>query len=152
MVKNLPAMQEIQIWSLGQEDTLEKEMATHSSMLAWKNPMDWGVWWAMVLGVSKSRDMAKVIEYVPLFHLESFGGIYKGNGWMASLIQWMCVWVNSGSWWWTGRPGVLRFMGSQRVGHDWATELNKGSALSSSLPSSLFLSIQTKQHPSKTIS
>ena len=34
------------------------------------------------------------------------------------------VWVNSRSWWWTGRPGVLRFMGSQRVGHDWATELN----------------------------
>ena len=34
------------------------------------------------------------------------------------------VWVNSGRWWWTGRPGVLRFMGSQRVGHDWATELN----------------------------
>ena len=34
------------------------------------------------------------------------------------------IWVNSGSWWWTGRPGVLRFMGSQRVGHDWATELN----------------------------
>ena len=33
------------------------------------------------------------------------------------------VWVNSGSWWWTGRPGVLRFMGLQRVGHDWATEL-----------------------------
>ena len=34
------------------------------------------------------------------------------------------VWVDSGSWWWTGRPGVLQFMGSQRVGHDWATELN----------------------------
>ena len=34
------------------------------------------------------------------------------------------VWVNSGSWWWTGRPGVLQFMGLQRVGHDWATELN----------------------------
>ena len=34
------------------------------------------------------------------------------------------VWVNSGSWWWTGRPGMLRYMGSQRVGHDWATELN----------------------------
>ena len=34
------------------------------------------------------------------------------------------VWVNSGRWWWTGRPGVLRFTGSQRVGHDWATELN----------------------------
>ena len=38
--------------------------------------------------------------------------------------QWTLVWVNSGSWWWTGRPGMLRFMGSQRVGHDWATELN----------------------------
>ena len=38
--------------------------------------------------------------------------------------QWMWVWVNSGSWWWTGRPGVLQFMGSQRVGHNWATEMN----------------------------
>ena len=46
------------------------------------------------------------------------------DGWMASLTRWTQVWVNSGSWWWTGRPGVLRFMGSQRVGHDWATELN----------------------------
>ena len=46
------------------------------------------------------------------------------DGWMASLTRWTWVWVNSGSWWWTGRPGVLRFMGSQRVGHDWVTELN----------------------------
>ena len=46
------------------------------------------------------------------------------DGWMASLTAWPWVWVNSGSWWWTGRPGVLRFMGSQRVRHDWATELN----------------------------
>ena len=46
------------------------------------------------------------------------------DGWMASLTQWTWVWVNSGSWWWTRRPGVLRFMGSQRVRHDWATELN----------------------------
>ena len=42
---------------------------------------------------------------------------------MASPTQWTWVWVNSRSWWWTGRPGVLWFMGSQRVGHDWATEL-----------------------------
>ena len=40
------------------------------------------------------------------------------DGWMASPTQWTQVWVNSGSWWWTGRPGVLQFMGSQRVGHD----------------------------------
>ena len=57
------------------------------------------------------------------------GGRRKGNdrgwdGWMASLTQWTWVWVNSRSWWWTGRPGVLWFMGSQTVRHDWATELN----------------------------
>ena len=46
------------------------------------------------------------------------------DGWMASPTQWTWVWVNSGSWWWTGRTGVLRFMGSQRVGHNWVTELN----------------------------
>jgi len=46
------------------------------------------------------------------------------DGWMASLTWWTWVWVNSGSWWWTGSPGVLRFLGSQRVRHDWATELD----------------------------
>ena len=43
---------------------------------------------------------------------------------MASLTQWTWVWVNSGSWWWTGRPGVLQSMESQRFHYDWATELN----------------------------
>ena len=46
------------------------------------------------------------------------------DGWMASLTRRMWVWVNSGSGRWTGRPGVLQFMGSHRVGHDWVTELN----------------------------
>ena len=46
------------------------------------------------------------------------------DSWMASPTQWTWVWVNSRSWWWTGRPGVLRFMGLQRVRHDWATKLN----------------------------
>ena len=46
------------------------------------------------------------------------------DGWMASRTRWAWVWVNSRSWWWTGRPGVLWFMGSQRVGHNWTTELN----------------------------
>ena len=46
-------------------------------------------------------------------------------GWMASLMWWMWLWVGSGSWWWTGKPGVLQFTGSQRVGHDWATELTE---------------------------
>ena len=44
--------------------------------------------------------------------------------WMASLTRWTWIWVNSGSWWWTGSPVVLRFMGSQRVGQDWVTEQN----------------------------
>ena len=46
------------------------------------------------------------------------------DGWIASPTRWTWVWVNSRSWWWTGRPGMLWFMGSQRVWHDWATEVN----------------------------
>ena len=46
------------------------------------------------------------------------------DGWMASLTWWTWFWVDSVSWWWTGRPGLLRFMVSQRVGHDWEPELN----------------------------
>ena len=46
------------------------------------------------------------------------------DGWMASPTGWTWVWSSSRSWWWTGRPGVLQSMGSQRIRHDWATELN----------------------------
>ena len=46
------------------------------------------------------------------------------DGWMASPTQWTWVWVNSGSWWWTGGLVCCEFMGWQRVSHDWATELN----------------------------
>ena len=65
----------------------------------------------------------------------------KGNnrgwdGWMASLMQWTWVWVNSGNWWWTGKPGVLQSMWLQRVGHDWATELSSSHG-SSTVPWSL---------------
>ena len=48
----------------------------------------------------------------------------RGQHRMALPAQWTWVWVNSGSWWWTGRPGMLQFMGLQRVRHDWVTELN----------------------------
>ena len=57
------------------------------------------------------------------------------DGWMASSTQWTWVWVNSRTWWWTGRPGVLYFMGSPRVWHDWATSLLH---LASSLSHSCF--------------
>ena len=53
------------------------------------------------------------------------------DGWMAIPTQWTWVWVNSGSWWWTGRPGMLRSMGLQRVGHNGTTELNWRSFLCS---------------------
>ena len=61
--------------------------------------------------------------------LEGLGARGEGDdigwdGWMASPTLWTWFWVNSGSWWWTGRPGLLQFMGSQRVGNGWETELN----------------------------
>ena len=49
--------------------------------------------------------------------------VWPASFWL-STVNSIGVWVNSGSWWWTGRPGMLQFMGSQGVGHDWATELN----------------------------
>ena len=65
----------------------------------------------------------------PLMMGEGVGAGGEGDdggwdGWMASPTQCTWVWVGSGSWWWTGRPGVLQFMGLQRVGHDWTIELN----------------------------
>ena len=47
------------------------------------------------------------------------------DGWMASLTQWTWVWASSGSWWWTGKPGVLQSMGSQGVGHSWQTAVTE---------------------------
>ena len=109
MVKCLPALRETRVRSLAQENPLEKEMVTHSSTLAtsceelthWKRP--WCREWLKAEGEGDDRGW---------------------DGWMASPTRWMWVWVDSGCWWWTGRPGVLWFIGSQRVGHDWATELN----------------------------
>ena len=73
--------------------------------------------------------MGRVDSLEKTLMLGGIGGIGEGDdrgwdGWMASLTWWTWVWVNSRSWWWTGRPGVLPFMRSQRLGHDWATELN----------------------------
>ena len=67
----------------------------------WKRPWCWEGLWAGAEGDDRGWD-----------------------GWMASLTRWAWVWVNSRSCWWTRRPGMLWFKGLQRVGHDWATELN----------------------------
>ena len=66
MVENVSAMQETRVPSLGQADFQEKGMATHSSFLAWKNPLDRRAWWAIVQGVAKSR--TRLILY--LFKLD----------------------------------------------------------------------------------
>ena len=70
----------------------------------------------------------------------------ESDDWMTSLTWWTWVWVSSGSWWWTGKSGVLQSMGSQRVGHNWATGLNPLQEHSSSpqltlAPSSCWLCI-----------
>ena len=75
---------------------------------------------------------------------EGEGGDRGWDDWMASPTGWAWVWVNFGSWWWTGRPGMLQFMGSQRVRHNWVTELN---CLSISY---LYLSTHTHTHPTPT--
>ena len=62
--------------------------------------------------------------------MKAEGGDVRGcDGWMASPNQWTWVWVNSGSWYWTGKPGMLQSMGSQRVGHDWVSELKEAKDL-----------------------
>ena len=71
----------------------------------------------------------ELIHWKRLWCWEGLGTEGEGDdrgwdGWMASLPRWTWVWVNSRSWWWTGRPGVLQFMRSQKVRHDWVTELN----------------------------
>ena len=84
----------IQSWNSSTLATSWEEL-TH-----WKRPWCWEGLWAGREGDDRGWD-----------------------GWTASPTRWTWVLVNSRSWWWTGRPGMLRFMGSQRVGHDWATDL-----------------------------
>ena len=148
-------MWETLVLSMGQEDPLEKEMATHSSILVWKTPWveepdgllsmgsqrvghDWVTSPSPILCKDwcwswNSSTLATWFE--ELTHLKrpwfwerlkvgGEGDNREWDGWMASPTQWTWVWVNSGSWWWTGRPGVLQFMGLQGVGYDWVTDLN----------------------------
>ena len=62
----------------------------------------------------------------------------RWDGWMVLPTQWTWVWLNSGSWWWTGKPGMLQSMGLQRVRYDWTTELNRGLYKNSSSPEEFY--------------
>ena len=70
MVKNLPAMQETQVQSLGRDNPLEKEMATHSRILCLENPLDRGACWAIVHGGHKELDMTERLT-LSLFQFSS---------------------------------------------------------------------------------
>ena len=130
MVTSLPAVQETQVWSLDREDPLEKEMATCSSILAWKILLlEGGAWQATFMG-SQGSDMT---EWLPSLRVHKIMGQNKfllnsrnaKNSWIKLLTRWTWIWASSGNWWWTGKPGVLQSMGSHIVGHNWANELNR---------------------------
>ena len=126
-------------------------MATHSSILAWKIPwteeprrLQSKSWTRLEQHSSSSSKPSRywswnsnilgtwceeLTHWKRLWCCERLkaGGDKEDrgwDGWMASPTQWTWVWVSSGSWWWTGKPGVLQSMRSQRVRHDWVTELN----------------------------
>ena len=91
--------------------------------------MDREAWCAAVHGVPKSwtwmSDWTEQNWFWEWLMAGGEGDNRGWDGWMASPTQWTWVWVDSESWWWTGRPGVLHSMGSQRVRHDWVTELSR---------------------------
>ena len=79
-------------------------------------------------------------------------GVDRGwDGWLTSSTRWTWVWVNSRSWWWTGRPCVLQSVGSQSVRHDWATELNWTEAEHANFETSWQFSKETREGKVKNL-
>ena len=120
-------------WTVVLEKTLESPWtASRSNQSILKEISPGTSWEGMMLKMklqSFGHLMRRVDSLEKTLMLGGMGAGGKGDdrgwdGWMASLTWRTWVWVNSGSLWWTGRPGVLQLMGSQRVGHDWVTELN----------------------------
>ena len=109
-VKNLPAMQETRFWSLGLEDPLEKEMATHSSILAWKIPG------TEEPGGLQSMWLKRVRHDWSDLHA-CMHALEKEMATHSSVLAWKIPG--------TEEPGRLQSMGSLRVGHDWATSLSQ---------------------------
>ena len=104
MVKNPTAVQETWVRSLGWEDPLEEGTATHSSILAWRIPVDRGAWW-QVHGIAKSR--TRLSNFTFTFH---FHALEKEMATHSSVLAWRIPGM--------GEPGGLPSMGSHRVRHD----------------------------------
>ena len=94
VVKNIPAMWETWVWSLGREDPLEEEMATHSSIFGWRIPMDRGAWWATVYGVCKESDMTEWLNNIQFVYVYN---VYICTTYIYIEIICICVlyWVTS---------------------------------------------------------
>ena len=117
-------------WTVVLEKTLESPLdckeiqPVHSEL---DQPWDFLEGMMLKLKLQYYGHLMKIVDSLEkIWCWEGLGAGREGDdrgwdGWMASLTRWR--WVNSRSWWWTGRPGVLRFMASQRVGHDWATDV-----------------------------
>ena len=108
--------------SLGQQDQISQSWRKSVLNIHWK---DWCWSWSS----NTLAAWCELIHWKRPWCLEILkaGGEGDDRGWddcMSSPTQWTWFWVNSRRWWWTGRPDVLQSMGSQKVGHDWATELN----------------------------
>ena len=103
---------------------------SNQSILKEISPVLWKDWCWSWSSNTLATSCKELTHWKRLWCWEGLGAGGEGddrgwNGWMASLTQWTWVWVNSGSWLWTGRPGVLPSMGSQRVKHYLATELSQ---------------------------
>ena len=125
--------EELMLWTVVLEKTLHSPLDFKEIQPVHSKDQPWDFFGRNDAKAGNSNTLATSCEELThwkrLWCWEGLGAKAEGDdrgwdGWMASLTQWTWVWVNSGSWWWTGRPGVLRFMESQRVRHNWATELN----------------------------
>ena len=110
--------------SLGlQEDPTNPSSRKSVLGVHWK---DWWSWNSNTLGHMSCEELTHLNRPRCWERLKAGGegDNRRWDGWMATPTQWTRVWANSGSWWWTGRPGMLQLMGSQRVRHNSVTELN----------------------------
>ena len=129
------------LWTVVSEKTLESSLTariSHQSILKEISP-EYSLeglmlklklqYFGHLMGRTDSFEKTLMLERLKA---EGEGDDRGWSGWMASPTRWTWIWANSGRWWWTGRPGVLQSMGSQRIGHDFMSEQQRNRATRSS--------------------